>query len=143
MILLDTHILVWTVTGDIGRLGESMIGKVDEAVARSQASVSAATFWELEVKRRKRRRDLPLLPPIKGLRSAVLANGLREIPVSGSLWVEAVSLIDEGFHRDPADQLIVATAIRYGCQLFTRDRRILGWAEQTGRVALFTQNVVS
>ena len=138
MILLDTHILVWAVTGDAGRIGESLIDKIDEAVVRSQAFVSAATFWELEVKRRKTGRDFPLLPPIKGLRSAVLANGLREIPVSGSLWVEAVSLIDEGFHRDPADQLIVATAIRYGCQLLTRDRRILGWAEQTGRVALFT-----
>lgn len=106
-------------------------------------AVSAATFREPEVKRRKTLRDLSLLPPIRGLRSAVLAEGLREVAVSGSLWVEAVSLVDEGFHRDPADQLIVATAIRYGYQLLTRDRQILGWAERTGRVALFAHDTVA
>ncbi|MDE0168054.1 MAG: type II toxin-antitoxin system VapC family toxin [bacterium] len=142
MILLDTHILVWVVTGSTGRLGESLVGEIDKAVARGRSAVSAATFWELEVKRRKTRHDLPLLPPIKGLRSAVLAEGLREVPVSGSLWVEAVGLVDEAFHRDPADQLIVATAIRHGYQLLTRDRRILGWAERTGRVALFAHDSV-
>ena len=142
MILLDTHVFVWSVTGDSGRLGELLHGEIDRAVVRGQAAVSAATFWELEVKRRKTRHDLPTRPPIKGLRSGVLAEGLREIPVSGSLWVDAVSLLDEGFHRDPADQLIVATAIRYGYQLLTRDRRILGWAERTERVALFDHDTV-
>lgn len=142
MILLDTHILVWAVTGDTDRLGESLIREIDRAVARGRSAVSAATFWELEVKRRKARRDFPLLPPIKGLRSTVLAEGLREISVSGSLWIEAVGLVDEAFHRDPADQLIVATAIRYGYQLLTRDRRITNWADQTGRVALFTHDTV-
>ena len=142
MILLDTHILVWAVTGDAGRLGESLMGQIDRAVARGESAVSAATFWELEVKRRKARHDLPVLPPIKGLRSAVLAEGLREVPLSGSLWAEAVGLVDEAFHRDPADQLIVATAIRYGHELLTRDKRILSWAERTGRVALFAPDTV-
>ena len=141
MILLDTHILVWAVTGDVARLGESLMAEIDGAVARGGAAVSAATFWELEVKRRKARHDLPVLPPIKGLRTSVLAEGLREVPVSGSLWVEAVGLVDEAFHRDPADQLIVATAIRYGHELLTRDRRILSWAEQSGRVALLSREV--
>ena len=142
MILLDTHILVWTVTGDTSKLPEPLMKEVDHAVARGAAAVSAATFWELEVKRRKVRAGLPPLPPIKGLRSAALAEGLREVPVSGSLWIEAVSLTDEGFHRDPADQLIVATAIRHGHQLLTMDNRIMNWAARTRRVTLFTHGAV-
>ena len=46
MILLDTHILVWVVTGSTGRLGESLIGEIDKAVARGRSAVSAATLWD-------------------------------------------------------------------------------------------------
>ena len=31
----------------------------------------------------------------------------------------------EGFHQDPADQIIVATAIVYDCPLLTQDTKIL------------------
>jgi len=31
------------------------------------------------------------------------------------------------FHRDPADQLIVATARVYGCALISSDARIIGY----------------
>ena len=36
-----------------------------------------------------------------------------------------------GFHNDPADQLIVVTAMQAGMRLTTTDRRIIGWAQQT------------
>lgn len=136
MILFDTHILVWVVTADRSRLGKSLTQDLGRLLTRGEAVVSAATFWELEVKRRRTRHGLPPLPPIKDLRSKVLAGGLRETPVSGSLWLEAVGLTDEGFHSDPADQLIVATAIRHGHELLTMDRRIRAWAERSGRVTL-------
>ena len=136
MILLDTHVLVWTVTAELGRLPRAAIDEIDRAVEGGQAAVSAATFWELEVKRRKARTNLPTLPPVKDLRSAVLERGLWEVAVSGDLWGDAVSLLDEAFHPDPADQLIVATAIRHGWELATMDRRITDWAHRTNRLGL-------
>ena len=142
MILLDTHILVWSVTDDTRRLPGSAMDAIDAAMAKREASVSAATFWELSLKRRMFRDILPSLPPPADLRSAVLGAGLVEIPVSGSLWIEAVELTDDGFHTDPADQLIVATAIRFGRELFTRDDRILSWARRTQRVALYDDGAV-
>lgn len=136
MILLDTHVLVWTVTAEVGRLPRAAIDEIDRAAEGGRAAVSAASFWELEVKRRKSRTNLPTLPPVKDLRSAVLDRGLSEVAVSGDLWVDAVSLLDEAFHPDPADQLIVATAIRHEWGLATMDRRITDWAQRTNRLEL-------
>lgn len=41
-----------------------------------------------------------------------------------------------GFHNDPADQLIVATAMPAGMRLATTDRRIITWAQRTRLVPL-------
>ena len=133
---MDTHILVWAVTGDIAKLSLQAFDDIDRAILRGDAAVSAATFWELEVKRRKPRGNLPELPPIKDLRSGVLRRGLVEVPITGSLWVDAVSLIDKGYHQDPADQLIVATAIHLNVELLTRDTKMLAWAKQSGMVTV-------
>ena len=133
---MDTHILVWAVTGDINKLPQQALDDIDRAILRGEAAVSAATFWELEVKRRKPRGNLPELPPIKDFRSGVLRQGLVEVSITGSLWIDAVSLIDKGYHQDPADQLIMATAIHLEGELFTRDSKMLTWARETGRVKL-------
>ena len=50
--------------------------------------------------------------------------GLVEIPVNGRIAVRAGLLRD--LHGDPADRIIVATALA-GHRLVTADRRILDW----------------
>ena len=59
-------------------------------------------------------------------RSDLLRSGVSEIPVSGDIGARAADLGD--FHADPADRLIVATAMRVGADLYTADRRILDWS---------------
>ena len=54
-----------------------------------------------------------------------LGQGLIEIPVDGEIGIRANELAD--FHADPADRIIVATAMN-GHQLVTADRRILEWS---------------
>ena len=54
-----------------------------------------------------------------------------EIPIGGDIAVESVLLMNTGFHRDPADQLIIATAMLKGMQLATTDRKIIDWAQRT------------
>ena len=53
-----------------------------------------------------------------------ISQGLIEIPVDGEIGIRANALTD--FHADPADRIIVATAMN-GHQLVTADRRILNW----------------
>ncbi|WP_420613817.1 PIN domain-containing protein [Candidatus Spongiisocius sp.] len=60
-------------------------------------------------------------------RSDRIADGLRELPLHGTEAVRAVALEREGFHRDPADRFIVATALLGGHTLLTTDREIITW----------------
>ena len=48
-----------------------------------------------------------------------LRSGLLEIPIGGEIAVESVLLMNTGFHNDPADQLIVATAMLARMRLVT------------------------
>jgi PIN domain nuclease of toxin-antitoxin system len=56
-------------------------------------------------------------------RGDLLAGGLREIPVDGEIAGIAASLVD--LHKDPADRLIVATAITQRAKLLTNDSQLL------------------
>ena len=68
----------------------------------------------------------------------VWANDLDAMPrvevVPVDHRVAARAAVLEDFHGDPADRLIVATAIARRAPLVTRDDRITSWAERTGAV---------
>ena len=68
---------------------------------------------------------LVLTPDLTAWRTGLLDDGLIELPVTGQIGIQAVAL--EDFHRDPADRLIVATALS-GHQLVTVDAKILDWS---------------
>ena len=64
-------------------------------------------------------------------RRDLLTMGLQEIPLDSAIGVAAAGL--EGFHADPADRMIVATALRAGATLLTADERIFGWQSDLSR----------
>lgn len=128
MTLLDTQVLVWSLFDD-RRLGPQTRQAIGRAWAASETAVSAITFWEVAMLRDKGR--LALLVDIASWRVGLLDEGLIEIPVDGEVGIRAVGLLD--FHADPADRLIVATALR-GHQLVTADQRILDWSGQLNRL---------
>ena len=84
--------------------------------------MSAFSFWEIEMLRAKSRISYP--HNLNVWRLEQLRQGLIEIPVTGDIAIGAAALVD--FHPDPADRIIVATAMT-GHQLITADRRILEW----------------
>ncbi len=129
MILLDTHVLLWLRAGD-ERLGHSAKRQIDQAWADDALAVSAISFWEIAMLGRKNRIRLPKNP--QHWRRELLEQGLVEIPVTGAIGLRAAAL--EGFHADPADRIIVATALE-GHQLVTADERILGWDGPLDRLA--------
>ena len=76
------------------------------------------------------------MPP-EQWRKAHLRRGVLELPLTGKVAVQAADLFArQGFHRDPGDQIIVATAIAEQSTLATTDGRILDWARQTGALAV-------
>jgi PIN domain nuclease of toxin-antitoxin system len=69
--------------------------------------------------------------PMEAWRQNLLAAGLEEIPLSGEIAILAGLL--GGFDGDPADRMIVASAMRTGSTLLTADRRILEWSGELKR----------
>lgn len=62
----------------------------------------------------------------------LMQGGLNDIAVTGDIGVRAAALAD--FHKDPADRLIVATALAGEHQLVTSDRKILDWSGPLRRI---------
>ncbi len=61
------------------------------------------------------------------INQALRYPGIQLLELSPRIAVESTRLPGE-FHRDPADQLIVATARVHDCPLLTLDRKILEYA---------------
>ncbi|HEX7479100.1 MAG TPA: PIN domain-containing protein [Polyangiales bacterium] len=57
------------------------------------------------------------------IREALSLDNMRVIPVSDSIATEA-GLLGSSFHGDPADRIIVATALELRGTLVTKDERI-------------------
>ena len=105
------------------RLGERELGtrarvEIDRAWQAGEVAVSAISFWEVAMLKTKGRIRFP--EDVALWRREQLAQGMLEleIAVNGEIGIHAVSLAD--FHADPADRLIVATALR-GHVLATAD----------------------
>ena len=128
MIILDTHALLWLRTG-ASRLGTGARRAIDDAHRDRELAVSAMTFWEVAMLRSKNRLDFP--EDVGLWRREMLGQGLVEVPVDGEIGIRANAL--PGFHADPVDRIIVATALQ-GHTLVTGDRTILEWSGNLNRL---------
>lgn len=133
--MLDTNVLLWHILDDTIKVSSELLDVIDTGVTNGDVAVSAITFWEMRHARRKNDPAI-VLPPITGLRQDLLRSGLREIPLTGDILINSIELADSGFHSDPMDQMIVATALSQSLPLATADRRIQAWANQTGRLEI-------
>ena len=127
MILLDTHAAVWfAIDKGLGRQSQRI---VDKALADELLAISAFSFWEIAMLIAKRR--LRALKSAGEQRAKLLAAGLRELPLTGDIGILAAEL--ENLNGDPADRIIVATAISHGAILITADANLLHWRHRLKR----------
>ena len=127
-LLLDTHVLVWWRRGETDRLTRAQARALSEMEKTPQpAALSAITLWELSmlVERRRLAISKPLNEWLNELESHPL---ITILPLTARVAAESVRL-GEGFHRDPADQIIVATARCHDLTLVTADDRIRKWGQ--------------
>lgn len=123
MILLDTHVWVWWVHGD-DRLG----GRAKEAIDRGEEEglgVSVISCWEVAKLVERRRLELPHSLE-EWVAFALAYPGVRLLELTPAIAIESTRLPGE-FHRDPADQILVATARLHQAPIATADRRILAY----------------
>ena len=128
MLMVDTHALLWSRRRS-SQMGPGTMEAINAAWEEDDLAVSAFTFWEVAMLRAKDRLDSPA--DVATWRRELLGQGLIEIPVDGDIGIRANALAD--FHADPADRIIVATAMG-GHRLVTADERILAWTGSLGRL---------
>ena len=123
MIVLDTHIWVWWVHGD-STLSTATRTLLDSS-EQTGIGVSAISCWEVAKLVESGRLSLPC-PVFDWIQQALSYPGVRLIELSPRISVESTQL-PVTFHRDPADQMIVATARIMDCPLVTMDTKILAY----------------
>jgi PIN domain nuclease of toxin-antitoxin system len=127
MIILDTHAWVWWVHGT-----EKLTPAQRDAITANETDVigiSAMSCWEIAKLGEYGRLELPT-PLEDWFELALSYPGVQLLALTPEIAVESTRLPRE-FHRDPADQMIVATARVYGCPLVTSDEKILNYGHVT------------
>ncbi len=130
-LLLDTHMFLWLVTGMPGTASRRSWQLIKAAAQRNALAVSEITFWEIAVKSRKKR--LHLEPDTNTwLADAARLPGIGVITLDRSVLIESALL--EIPSRDPADRMLVATALRYDLRLATADADVIEGARFVHRM---------
>ena len=125
-LLLDTHVLLWLSEGN-KTLKRTAIQRIESRARTDGLAVSGISFWEVAMLAQHGR--VSLTCPVPSWRDTVLdLPGMREVPVSGTIGIEAAELPGE-VHGDPADRILAATTRVERLELATRDRRLLDYAE--------------
>lgn len=100
-LLLDTHIFLWA-TSDTARLAPAEQAAL--AAPENTVVVSAATVWEIAIKRALGRMDFPL----EELDAILARAGFELLPIGAGHAIAAGGL--PRHHGDPFDRMLIAQA---------------------------------
>jgi PIN domain nuclease of toxin-antitoxin system len=117
VIVLDTHAWLWWVS-DPDQLGRVAIKRIQGS---ERIGIAAVSCFEIAAAVAKGRITLDR-DTIEWLNQVLAASRLELLPLTPAIAVKATML--GRFHGDPADRLIVATAILESAVLVTKDQRI-------------------
>lgn len=123
MIVLDTHIWVWWVHAD-ARLTAAQHKWLTEHEAHG-LGVSVISCWEVAKLVEYKRLVLPC-SVADWFDQALAYPGILLLDLTPRIALESTQLPGV-FHRDPADQMIVATARTFDCPLLTADAKLLSY----------------
>jgi len=121
LIVLDSHVLIWWQSNP-----EKLSRKAIQAIQQAEMiGIAAITCWEIAMLVAKQRLTLDREVGL-WLNQALSAASMRLLPLAPDVAVLSSQLPGQ-FHGDPADRMIVATALHHGSPLITKDKRIHDW----------------
>ena len=120
--LVDTHLLLWVVSGSAKISSKARYLLTEPG---DEYYFSTASLWEIAIKRSIRKARMPL--SAEAARSAFIAAGFKELPVSGVHACSVESLPMK--HKDPFDRMLVAQSRCEGMRLITHDDRVAAYGE--------------
>ncbi len=114
-LLLDTHVLLWAVLND-PRLTETQA----RAISEGELYVSAASVWEIGIKRALGKLDVPEV-----LFDIAVDAGCRPLPIS---WTHAEAAAALPLHHtDPFDRMLIAQARCENLRLASSDTKLAAY----------------
>jgi PIN domain nuclease of toxin-antitoxin system len=111
ILLLDAHALLWWLADDRRLSADARRAIADPA---SDVLVSAATVWEIGIKRALGKLEAP-----DQLVAAIETSGFDGLPITLADGDRAAGLPPH--HRDPFDRMLVAQASRVDAVIVSRD----------------------
>jgi PIN domain nuclease of toxin-antitoxin system len=130
MLLLDTHVWLWSVNGDTRRVGRRTRRLISRAESQQAIRVSPATLFELTALHTLGRVRLTRTPE-QWIRDSLEAAGIRIAELSPAIAVDAGRIPRDAL-PDPLDRLLVATARHLEATFLTSDTRILDYGAKSG-----------
>ena len=119
-VLLDTHLLLWA-ANEPKRIPKAARVLIEDA--ENELLFSAASLWEITIKRSLGRADFQVNPRV--LWRALLDNGYTELAISGEHVIQVDQLPPK--HEDPFDRVLVAQAMVEGITLVTNDEKLVAY----------------
>jgi PIN domain nuclease of toxin-antitoxin system len=126
-LLLDTHLLLWAASAPDRLSNTARDLLLDPA---NQLTFSAASLWEVSIKRALGRSDFNVDP--RRLWRMLLVSGYRELPVTSEHCVAVIDL--PPLHKDPFDRILVAQARAEDLQLLTVDSAVANYGAGVRKV---------
>jgi len=121
MILLDTHVWIWWINNP-DYLPDKVQHIIHQHKSQNSIAVSFFSIWEFCMLVQKQR--LHLSEDVKDwiARTEKLPY-VTFVPISRDILIQSVYL-DDYPHKDPADRIILATAMNLNAALITKDHRL-------------------
>ena len=132
MIVLDTHTWIWW-ANETGQITEAQ----RDAIVQERRQIAGQTHsnfrWPDKSSFPRKRESIQIasrqltynqatwIPAFAGMTGT--SKTVHLLPLTPEIAVRAYRL-PEPFHRDPADRILVATALEHSCSLVTSDARV-------------------
>ena len=126
-LLLDTHTWLFLEMGERRRIPPYVQRQLERGFRSGSVSISAISIWELGVLTRQR---ITLTKPLEEWITDAIGNSNLYVHAVDERIALRAARLPGSFRSDPADHLIVATALVTGATLVTADTRIQEYAEQ-------------
>ncbi len=126
-LLLDTHAWIWWINQE-SKLSAETARLIEEAEA---VAVSSISCWEVRMLQQRRR--IELADSVESwLEQALKPAGIECFPITCAIADKSANLPQH--HRDPADRMIIATALEYCFHLVSIDEKFEMYSELEGLI---------
>lgn len=120
-LLLDTHILFWSLSEEQTKIPLSMLEALDDESNRLW--VSSISPWEILMLAQKKKIEIDDSDPGMWIRKILSLTPIQEAPINHEVAIKSREI--ELPHQDPADRFIMATALVYDLVLMTIDQKLI------------------